>query len=175
MEPCFAIKSLLPSQVGARLSHLVRRATATDYAATGEALTLYFVPAADFNGTASFTYAAKDDGGASDATPATATITVTPVNDAPTTDTVAASGAEDAASIAVVLSGSDIDGTVQSFILTGDANANVLERRRGSRYLGRRRRGDTASYSGSGASVTVNLASRRSSPRCPCCRSRRPR
>ena len=37
--------------------------------------------------------AAKDAAGAADATPATATITVTAVNDAPTSDTVAASGA----------------------------------------------------------------------------------
>ena len=55
----------------------------TDYAATAEALTLYFVPDGHWNGTTSFQYAAKDSGGQLDATPATATITVTPVNDAP--------------------------------------------------------------------------------------------
>ncbi|MEE8192797.1 MAG: Ig-like domain-containing protein, partial [Gemmatimonadales bacterium] len=59
-------------------------ATATDYAATGESLTLYFVPDPDWNGATSFDYAAKDDSGASDVTPATATITVTGSNDAPT-------------------------------------------------------------------------------------------
>ncbi|MCA1971595.1 MAG: tandem-95 repeat protein [Caenispirillum sp.] len=55
----------------------------TDYAATGQSLTLYFVPAADWNGVTTFQYAARDAQGALDPTPATATITVTPVNDAP--------------------------------------------------------------------------------------------
>ena len=62
-------------------------ATATDFAATAEALTLYFVPGADFNGVTSFDFAAKDDSGASDATPATATVTVTAVPDAPASTT----------------------------------------------------------------------------------------
>ena len=92
-------------------------ATGTDYAASGEALTLYFVPDADWNGVTSFDFAAKDDGGAVDASPATATVTVTAVNDAPVTNNVAAGGAEDAASIAVTLAGGDVDGTVQSFAL----------------------------------------------------------
>ena len=98
-------------------------ATGTDYAASGEALTLYFVPTADFNGNTSFTYAAKDDAGAADASPATVTITVTAVNDAPSTNNVSASGAEDAASISITLTGGDIDGTVQSFAL-GSLPAN---------------------------------------------------
>ena len=58
-------------------------ATATDYAATAGSRTLYFVPDPDFNGAASFNFAAKDDAGDSDPTSATATITVTPVNDDP--------------------------------------------------------------------------------------------
>ncbi len=58
-------------------------ATGTDLAATGEALTLYFVPDTDWNGSTSFQYAAKDDLGLSDATPATATFNVIAVNDAP--------------------------------------------------------------------------------------------
>ena len=63
-------------------------ATGTNYAATGQALTLYFVPAANWNGVTTFQYAARDAQAAIDATPATATITVTPVNDAPTTSPV---------------------------------------------------------------------------------------
>ena len=55
----------------------------TDYAASAEALIVYFVPDGHWNGTTSFQYAAKDSGGQLDATLATATITVTPVNDAP--------------------------------------------------------------------------------------------
>ena len=59
-------------------------ATATDYAATAEALTMYFVPTADWNGVTTFQFAAKDNSGFLDATPGTATLTVNAVNDAPT-------------------------------------------------------------------------------------------
>ena len=55
----------------------------TDYAATGNALTLYFKPTVDWNGDTTFQFSARDDWGAYDATPGTATITVMPVNDAP--------------------------------------------------------------------------------------------
>src|SRR5205814_1467612 len=53
-------------------------------AASANAATVYFVPNANFNGTPTFQYAAIDNNGAQDATPATATITVTAVNDPPT-------------------------------------------------------------------------------------------
>lgn len=43
--------------------------------------TLYFKPATDWHGTTNFTYTAVDNQGGIDATPATATVTVTPVND----------------------------------------------------------------------------------------------
>ncbi len=52
--------------------------------ASANAATVYFVPAAEFNGSTSFDYAAVDDQGASDATPATAAITVMAVNNDPT-------------------------------------------------------------------------------------------
>ena len=52
-------------------------------AATGNAAPVYFKPNLNSNGSDSFTYAAVDNNGAQDATPATAAITVTPVNDAP--------------------------------------------------------------------------------------------
>ena len=58
----------------------------TDYAATGNALDLYFVPDADWSGEATFDYAATDNDGLADATAATATITVTPGNDDPLAD-----------------------------------------------------------------------------------------
>ena len=58
-------------------------AIATDYAAAGNALTLYFVPAANWNGTTSFQFTAVDGGGLADATPGNATINVAPLNDAP--------------------------------------------------------------------------------------------
>ena len=41
-------------------------------AASGNAATVFFVPDADWNGSTSFDYAAVDDQGATDATPATA-------------------------------------------------------------------------------------------------------
>ena len=52
-------------------------------AATGNAATVYFVADADFSGTPAFTFAAIDDASVEDASPATATITVSAVNDAP--------------------------------------------------------------------------------------------
>ncbi|MGJ8569716.1 MAG: tandem-95 repeat protein [Hoeflea sp.] len=51
--------------------------------ATGNAANVYFVPDADFNGAPTFQFTAVDDLGLEDPTPATAVITVTPVNDAP--------------------------------------------------------------------------------------------
>ncbi len=57
--------------------------TATDYAATAEALTLYFVPNANYNGVTTFDFAAKDNNGQLDASAATASITVNAINDAP--------------------------------------------------------------------------------------------
>ncbi|MCO6413443.1 MAG: tandem-95 repeat protein, partial [Thiogranum sp.] len=63
--------------------------TGADYAATTEALTLWFVPDSDWNGVTTFQYVAGDDGGAVDASPATATITVSSVNDTPTTTGIA--------------------------------------------------------------------------------------
>ncbi|MCA9036957.1 MAG: hypothetical protein KDA91_17600, partial [Planctomycetaceae bacterium] len=54
-----------------------------DYAATAEIRALYFVPDSDWNGTASFSYSAKDDAGDLSSVPGTANLYVTAVNDAP--------------------------------------------------------------------------------------------
>ena len=94
-------------------------AVATDYAAAGNALTLYFVPAANWNGTTGFQFTAVDGGGLTDATPATATINVLPVSDAPAGNDVTASGNEDDAQIAITLTGSDVEGPIASFRLAG--------------------------------------------------------
>ncbi|MBI4204754.1 MAG: retention module-containing protein, partial [Betaproteobacteria bacterium] len=51
--------------------------------AAGNAATVTFVPDADWNGITSFDYAAVDNSGAADESPATATITVTSENDPP--------------------------------------------------------------------------------------------
>ncbi|MDO9596698.1 MAG: type I secretion C-terminal target domain-containing protein, partial [Azoarcus sp.] len=85
--------------------------------ATANAGSGTFVPTADWNGETSFTYASVDDLGLEDPTTATATISLTPVNDAPDTATTSATGAEDAAGITVSLSGSDVDGTVTHFVI----------------------------------------------------------
>ena len=95
-----------------------------DYAAAGNALTLYFVPAANWNGSTAFQFTATDGGGLSDATPATATINVAPVNDAPVANDVVANGNEDDAQIAITLTGSDVEGPVASFRITGALPAN---------------------------------------------------
>ena len=55
----------------------------TEIAATGRALTLYFLPAPDWNGTTGFAYVALDDRGAASAPPAIATIAIAPVGDRP--------------------------------------------------------------------------------------------
>jgi VCBS repeat-containing protein len=52
-------------------------------AATDNAANVYFKPAADWNGSTSFQYAARDTRGLLDASPATGSITVNAVNDAP--------------------------------------------------------------------------------------------
>ncbi|HEX7946396.1 MAG TPA: Ig-like domain-containing protein, partial [Phenylobacterium sp.] len=103
--------------------------------ATNNGATVYFTPNANWSGGTSFHYAAKDDLGAADATPNTATITVTGVNDAPTTNNTEATGTEDQTTgVKITLSGADIDGTVTAFKITSlpangtfkDANGVVL-------------------------------------------------
>ncbi|MEZ6035660.1 MAG: cadherin-like domain-containing protein [Planctomycetaceae bacterium] len=54
-----------------------------NYVATGEQLTLYFVPNINWNGQTTFQYSARDNSNAVDPTPGTATINITAVNDAP--------------------------------------------------------------------------------------------
>ncbi|MCF6203041.1 MAG: DUF4347 domain-containing protein, partial [Methylococcaceae bacterium] len=54
-----------------------------DYARSSALLPMYFVPDANWNGSTSFTYLAKDDSGQYSRSAGTATFNVTPVNDAP--------------------------------------------------------------------------------------------
>ncbi|MCX7231484.1 MAG: Ig-like domain-containing protein [Burkholderiales bacterium] len=76
----------------------------TRYAATDGVLELWFVPAADWNGTTRFGYTVRSVDGGESATPATATIVVTPVNDAPSlSDATLAAVDEGAASPAGAL------------------------------------------------------------------------
>ncbi|MGH8488958.1 MAG: DUF4347 domain-containing protein, partial [Gammaproteobacteria bacterium] len=101
--------------------------TSTDYPASSDTLTLYFVPGADWNGTTSFTYAATDNVGLADATAGTATITVTAVNDAPL-NTVPASitVTEDVASALTGISIADVDAGAGNVLVTLSVPSGTL-------------------------------------------------
>ena len=77
---------------------------------------LTFVPSANFSGPVSFPFTVTDAGGLTSAQ-ATQQIDVTPVNDPPVAVVTPASGDEDTA-ITVNLSGTDIDGSIQSVTVT---------------------------------------------------------
>ncbi|HLQ79020.1 MAG TPA: Ig-like domain-containing protein, partial [Terriglobia bacterium] len=121
----FTLTSLPPATAGVLFtdSALSNAAvTGVAYTATGEALTLYFVPASNFYGKVEFTYNASD--GALASTEAATTITVTQVNDAAGFggDTTG-NGNEDSGAILGTLTVSDVaDGmTVPNFrIESGD-------------------------------------------------------
>ena len=87
--------------------------------AVGDLAQLVFTPAANANGNgyASFTFSVQDSAGAFDPAPNTVTFNVTPVNDAPLALPNTVGGPEDS-SIAVSLSGSDIDGSVAFVTVT---------------------------------------------------------
>ena len=96
----------------ASLSTLV--STSTLYTATSQQLSLHFVPNSNWNGVTSFEFAAVDDSVDSDSSAETAVITVSAVNDEPVTNIAFNTGIEDT-TVPVTLSGSDPDGTVESF------------------------------------------------------------
>ncbi|MEA5501922.1 Ig-like domain-containing protein, partial [Halotia wernerae UHCC 0503] len=84
-----------------------------------------YTPAANFNGTDSFTYTVSDANGGT--TTGTVSVNVAAVNDAPTTSGGAANVAEDG-SVTGQLSGSDVDGDTITFGLAENgapANGNV--------------------------------------------------
>ena len=82
-----------------------------DHAATAQSLTLYYVPAADWHGSTTFQFAARDNTGSYDATPATGTLTIQPVNDAPTgLPTIGGTPTEDQTLTAVTAGIADADG-----------------------------------------------------------------
>ncbi len=83
---------------------------------SGVAPNLTYTPAANYNGPDSFTFIAND--GIVDSTPADVSITVNPVNDAPTADGQIVTGTEDTPA-AITLTGSDVDGDALSFTVTG--------------------------------------------------------
>ena len=84
-------------------------------ALSGAVPNLTYTPVANYNGPDSFTFVAND--GTSNSAPATVSITVSPVNDAPAADAQSVGTAEDTA-VAVTLTGSDIDGDALAFSVT---------------------------------------------------------
>jgi VCBS repeat-containing protein len=97
--------------------------------AAASAATVYFVPDANFNGGLTFQYAAIDNAGLQDTTPATATIAVTPVDDAPVAVNDTSSIAEDSGAqpIDVLANDTDVDGGPLSIAsVTQPANGTVV-------------------------------------------------
>ncbi len=125
--------------------------------ASGNAATLYFVPNANFNthaGAVTFNAAATDNHGLTDATPATETINVTAVNDAPTNNGVPSSFITQSGFAHTItgLSISDIDanevGTPTDITTTFTAGAGTVS-------IGNGTSGGTAGIAG-GATITTN-------------------
>ncbi|WFU21156.1 Ig-like domain-containing protein [Bradyrhizobium sp. CB1717] len=81
---------------------------------------VYFRPAPNWNGSTDFNYASVDNSGAQDATPATASITIHPVNDAPTiTSVTLVTIGEDAGASPVGFSApTDVDGDALTITVT---------------------------------------------------------
>ncbi len=106
----------------------VAAAIGVDYAATAEALTLYFVPTGGWSDVTTFDFVATDNDGLADASDATATITVSAANGAPHAETDGvATAVNTAIIIAVMDNDSDPDSdplTVQS--VTQGANGAVV-------------------------------------------------
>ena len=100
---------------GDTLSYAIS-STATNGTVTLNTTTGAFVytPGANYNGPDTFIVTVSDGQGGT--TTSTVTIGVTPVNDAPQTNAVIVSGNEDN-TIAITLSGSDVDGTVTGFVI----------------------------------------------------------
>ena len=84
---------------------------------------LQYQPAADFNGTDTFSFVARDAFGMS--APAVATITVIAVNDAPTANPQSLVTDEDTA-LAITLTGLDVDGDALTFAVAGGPASGSL-------------------------------------------------
>ncbi len=86
-------------------------------ALSGTAPNLTYTPAANYNGPDSFTFRVND--GVADSNLATVSLTVTPVNDAPTVNDDSVSAVEDTPK-PIALVASDIDGDTLSYIIVGN-------------------------------------------------------
>ncbi len=92
-------------------------------ALSGTAPNLTYTPAANYNGPDSFQFVAND--GLVDSLAATVSIDIAPVNDAPLANAQSVTVAEDS-SVAVTLTGSDVDGDVLSFSVVDAPAHGVL-------------------------------------------------
>ncbi len=99
----------------------------THGALSGTAPNLTYTPAANYNGADSFQFVVND--GQVSSSPATVSITVNPVNDAPVANPQAVTTNEDTAK-AITLSGSDVDGNPLTYTVVSQPGARQLERQR---------------------------------------------
>ena len=90
---------------------------------TGATPNLVYTPNANFNGTDSFTFEASD--GALNSAPATVSITVNPINDAPTADPASVIIDEDGSAV-VTLTANDPDGDTLTFSVVTQPTNGVL-------------------------------------------------
>ncbi|WP_290612639.1 S8 family serine peptidase [Arsukibacterium sp. UBA3155] len=93
-------------------------------AAVDEAGMIIYTPAANFNGTDSFTYSAADESGI-ELTPTVVNVVVTPVNDAPTLTAGAAKSVAEGESVTLNVTGTDIDGDTLTYTWTQTAGPSV--------------------------------------------------
>jgi hypothetical protein len=84
---------------------------------------LVYLPNTNAFGADSFTFVAND--GTVDSTPATVSLTITPINDAPVAQAMTVSGPEDSV-IPVLLAGSDVDGDAITYTLVGSPAHGTL-------------------------------------------------
>lgn len=89
---------------------------------SGSGASRTYQPAANVSGSDSFTYTVSD--GVFESEPATVMITINPVNDTPVANASTTSTAEDT-SVAIVLSGSDVEGSPLSYLTTAPVNGTI--------------------------------------------------
>jgi hypothetical protein len=84
-----------------------------------------YTPAADFNGSDTFTYTAND--GAADSNVATVIVTVATIIDAPVTDDQTVASAEDSP-VDITLTTANVDGAARGFAVIAAPNPRHIER-----------------------------------------------